>query len=686
MRYPTHSLCCLANHLAGTEEKFVNGIGTAPANLPAPPVKCQQCAEKFPICPPAECEFAKTGTVTYTRFIDVPRRSGIAGREQTREESAETTVPRREFLAEFDQHLSLYLLHKYTADWQDAVVLRQMETERKNHSVIGQDFGMNYTCIAGSELKGGFFEREQVSLHTIIVYSDWPDDWELQSHPDKRDRAKKMMQTMVYFSDDKHHDATYVKHNHDHLYDYLHKQRAELGQQPLRSVCIVSDGGPGHYKQGRNFYNMSLMKESGAPKEYVPGGFAQHYPEYEPSSYPFLLIYEFLAPDHGKGQWDGVTASKKIKLMHVEQSGLYEALSNAERIVAFLERAEWVREKDEEHPKAPFPVRSASQFSAEYSRSFLTPTTELEHLHTMEGEASMVAGTRSHFSYVFDRPGSIRMRWLGCPCTGCSSQRFDTCVQADMCGQHVRENVEVSETRGVRAHDAARRLLTKELCSQVAVGDIVAVLAAQDRRKFWLAQCVAAPRGVTREEGQRECPHTGDVFKACHGDRASEQFLEVKYFRNPSSAEADDLLFQVEHQHDHFDPAEDGQLEGEGLVERRGQPFLVAVGLLRARVCDATTWASWKVAADATSSSSSSDEDDDVPLAEARFRARWALPSNKSDAIVSTIDNEFKDGLYTDDTNVPEGRLRDEAASSDEEGEEPAAVVAGGRPGRRLDV
>lgn len=33
-RYPTHSLCCLANHLAGTEEKFVNGIGTAPANLP----------------------------------------------------------------------------------------------------------------------------------------------------------------------------------------------------------------------------------------------------------------------------------------------------------------------------------------------------------------------------------------------------------------------------------------------------------------------------------------------------------------------------------------------------------------------------------------------------------------------------------------------------------------------------
>lgn len=179
--YPTHSVCCLANLLTGSEQKFVNGEGPAPANLPAPPVKCQQCANKFPLHPPETCEFAKTGTVTYSRFIDVPRRSGTTGQERTREESAETTVSRREFLAEFERHLSLYLLHKYVADWQDAIVSCQMETERRNHCVIGQDFGMNYTCIAGEELKGGFFEREQVSLHTIIVYSDWPDDWERHS-------------------------------------------------------------------------------------------------------------------------------------------------------------------------------------------------------------------------------------------------------------------------------------------------------------------------------------------------------------------------------------------------------------------------------------------------------------------------------------------------------------------------
>ena len=56
----------------------------------------------------------------------------------------------------------------------------------------------------------GFFEREQVSLHTILVYSEWPPDWDELSYPDLMQRAKQMMQTIVYFSDDKHHDATYV--------------------------------------------------------------------------------------------------------------------------------------------------------------------------------------------------------------------------------------------------------------------------------------------------------------------------------------------------------------------------------------------------------------------------------------------------------------------------------------------
>jgi hypothetical protein len=114
------------------------------------------------------------------------------------------------------------------------------------------------------------------------------------------------------------------------------------------------------------------------------------------------------------------------------------------------------------------------------------------------------------------------------------------------------------------------------------------------------------------------------------------------YLNNPSEAEADDLLFATWQQH----------------VE----PFLVAVGLLRERVCDAQTWASWKISdgVAAVESSGSDDSDDETPLAAVAFRPRWLLPSDKRDEIVDRIDNVFKDGLYMDDTNLPEGQPRAE--------------------------
>lgn len=40
------------------------------------------------------------------------------------------------------------------------------------------------------------------------------------------------LQTIVYFSGDQHHDATYVEHNHRRLYAYLRWQLKELGLKP----------------------------------------------------------------------------------------------------------------------------------------------------------------------------------------------------------------------------------------------------------------------------------------------------------------------------------------------------------------------------------------------------------------------------------------------------------------------
>ena len=67
------------------------------------------------------------------------------------------------------------------------------------------------------------------------------------------DRPPKMLQCQMYFSNDPHHDPTYVKHNNAHLLSELHKQRADFKIPPLEGVTYLSDGGPGHYKQKENF-------------------------------------------------------------------------------------------------------------------------------------------------------------------------------------------------------------------------------------------------------------------------------------------------------------------------------------------------------------------------------------------------------------------------------------------------
>jgi hypothetical protein len=107
---------------------------------------CCACHDKFVLKAPAQCSFIAQGTVTYKHMVKVPRRSGAAGAQ--RDEVAETTVPRAEFMRIFPSQLSMWLLHMYVADWQDAVAEQLMSTPREGHAVIGQDFGMNYTCHA----------------------------------------------------------------------------------------------------------------------------------------------------------------------------------------------------------------------------------------------------------------------------------------------------------------------------------------------------------------------------------------------------------------------------------------------------------------------------------------------------------------------------------------------------------
>ena len=134
-------------------------------------------------------------------------------------------------------------------------------------------------------------------------------------------------------SDDSKHDTCYVDDNMRELMPLWHARRSASKQSPLNWLTMLSDNGPAHYKCCRSFYNLTCWQaELGptdcglcrAPAPVVPGASAIAAaaaacpPAAEPGSAEacahlgqFYLDWIFLAPDHGKSVWDGISGFKK---------------------------------------------------------------------------------------------------------------------------------------------------------------------------------------------------------------------------------------------------------------------------------------------------------------------------------------------------------------------------------------
>eukprot|EP01047_Picozoa_sp_COSAG01_P036590 COSAG01_NODE_2863_length_6958_cov_7.166351_2_plen_1087_part_00 len=595
-RYPVHSVSCFRTFLVGRDAKFVDGEKNNHAELPSAPEPCTECSQKFRLFPGSDCEFAKVEdkTVTYKHYVTVPR---LGNPSATREALRESTVPRAEFIEIFREQWSKYLLHVYVCDWQDAASDLLISSQKKNHMTLGMDFAMNYTCVPKDELKAEFWCREQVSLHTMIAYHEWPPDYEKVCHPPRagnkpRPRAEKMMQTHIYLSNDNTHDATYVQSNMDDAMRMYHQQRRDWEMEPLEWLTLLSDGGPGHYKQGRNFFNMSKLKLSGAPEDMA----AEVGEDGTRPKLPMHLHYLFLGPNHGvapssstaalllrlysggccchhcamplslprdvvpagrldlrttgKNNWDGIIGVKKMQLAKGTLWGANGGipLDNAEKCTAYLESR--LREKTAGKEKFPFPVQTGSTYSCEVTGHHFTAKEDLEDVRVRLPDVTTVPGTRDHYDFTFDGPGALMMRWLSCPCVACWDRDFEACKNAHMVGQRVARTVTATATTGVAAKRAQQKRTWERLAQGAEVGDIVACYSDGDvnypRVKYWLGKVTRKPYLVTEAEGIY-CPTLGEagaLFRGPRGDSPGEHVVEVKWLERKSTREVDDLTFE----------------------------------------------------------------------------------------------------------------------------------------------
>lgn len=150
-----------------------------------------------------------------------------------------------------------------------------------------------------------------------------------------------------------------------------------------------------------------------------------------------------------------------------------------------------------------------------------------------ELDASVVAGTLSHYHFRFIAEGKLQMRWLSCPCRACLSKDWSNCVNKSWVGLfHDVEQTQIG-AHGIGLKNASKKEALDTMLQDSAVGDVVAIYTSVDdsKHKYWLArieQCAwVLPSAYV-------CSSSGDKFD--EGARV----LKVTYFNR----EGGDRIFR----------------------------------------------------------------------------------------------------------------------------------------------
>ena len=76
----------------------------------------------------------------------------------------------KSFLSELKKEVEVYPGHIFRARWQQKQITNCIDQLKHGAIVIIMDFSENYGCLFQSEVQSGFFDRNQVTIHPMMVY------------------------------------------------------------------------------------------------------------------------------------------------------------------------------------------------------------------------------------------------------------------------------------------------------------------------------------------------------------------------------------------------------------------------------------------------------------------------------------------------------------------------------------
>ena len=248
--YPCYKPCCLLKLLKPSDRKKIPGI-----------IECENCCNyinihSLVIAIADLCNRLNTfGTKDKSRF----QGQEIQGNKARLEKS--TNGPRYLGLCLHmnSSHSSRYKSitgTRYRVDWQDEFGKIIYSLPRPGRTVLAMDFGMSWEMCNAQERKQDFFQHETVIIHSCASYSEWPAVMKVI----KGKHGVQRLDGLFGLSDDPKHDPVFVEEHVNQMIKIFDTQRKQDGRCEMDWLVIVTDGGPGHYKQRKNFYNWNHQK------------------------------------------------------------------------------------------------------------------------------------------------------------------------------------------------------------------------------------------------------------------------------------------------------------------------------------------------------------------------------------------------------------------------------------------
>ena len=272
-----------------------------------------------------------------------------------------------------------FQVHRFTADWQTRQYLALKETLPERSALMIFDFGRNRPIKHQEESKDAGYSAMQITVHPVVMYYKMYEEGSML-----------VRDSLIFMSDDIHHDHVAVKHFLNASISFLTEER----KLSLDTVFVYSDGCSAQYKGAKSVASLSKVE--------------------------MHVEWNFFGSEHGKGEADGEVGIVN-KTLDNAIIGTGVVLNNAAEVV------DWCEENisfDEPGSKRHF------QLAVDPSKgNDMSEDPELPGIRSLHHIANM------------GEPYVVKARKLTCYCRPCSKGQHSQCENIAYVGEMETRNV-----------------------------------------------------------------------------------------------------------------------------------------------------------------------------------------------------------------------------------------------------